>query len=100
MSNTTPARVSDERLWAILDGCEGVPKGPWAAYMDDYTVHMDASHFIPDNLTLALCATGTHAFKLTPHIARLDPQTVSAIITRLMWLEQFAPIGKEAADER
>lgn len=67
------------RIEEIARGTEGVPDGPWSAHMDDYTLHVARGSFIPDNYTLALCATGEHAGYLVRYLASVDPQTVSEL---------------------
>lgn len=75
--------LNADDLVKLLEGLEGVPAGPWSAHMDDLTLHVERSSFIPDNYTLALCATGDHAYKLTPHLARCDPDTIRALVSEV-----------------
>lgn len=72
-----------EGLVAELEaGLEGVTPGPWAAYMDDYTVRVDES-FIPAQRKIALCATGDGAGKNAAHLARCSPDNIRKLIASL-----------------
>lgn len=74
MTDTLEALVAE-----IEAGLEGVTAGPWAAYMDDFTVRVD-DRFIPAQRKIALCATGDGAGKNAAHFARLSPENVRAIL--------------------
>jgi len=66
----------------LRSGLEGVTPGPWAAWMDDYTVRVDAT-FIPDQRKVALCATGDGAGRNAAHIARCSPENIAALLDAL-----------------
>lgn len=59
-------------------GCYGLPEGPWAAYMDNYTVRTDRT-FIGEQETIAICSTGDHASICAAHIARCSPDNILKI---------------------
>lgn len=98
MTTSPDAPVTLARLEEILAGCEGVTPGPWIG-MDQLEVayglkswevrQVDAEpsnkHFWPERICTS--PEGVHRIGPNPnaaHIARLDPQTVAAIVTELI----------------
>jgi hypothetical protein len=80
-------RISEEKLGEILAGCEGVQFGPWSAEQCDDGLWMvsnagdviafgDPNHKEPDDEL---------PFK---YLARLDPTTVSSLVTELRELRE------------
>jgi hypothetical protein len=89
-------RISEEKLGEILAGCEGVQFGPWSAEQCDDGLWMvcnagdviafgDPNHKEPDDEL---------PFR---YLARLDPTTVSSLVTELRELrEALRPFAKLA----
>lgn len=81
---TDEKRVSDDKLREIIAGCDGVTPGPWATD-DPWIVYSAADG---DILYLAdtedLDTSDEQMVIDAAHIARLDPQTVTAICEELL----------------
>lgn len=79
----TPTTASDAEVSAEWRAAmEGVPVGPWAAYMDRYEVRVAAT-FIPEQEIIAMCATGRAAGKRSAWIARCSPSGIASLLDRL-----------------
>jgi len=73
----TTEPISDERLAEIRAGLEGVTGGPWSSFnldLSNKVMHQRVGPFLIKNVVSEADAR---------HIARLDPQTVAAILSRL-----------------
>ena len=82
MTDITP--ITDERLAEIERGCEGVTPGPWHT---EVGARYGAVVCRGDGRAIA---SADASEDLAAHIARLDPQTVLAIIARLRAAEERA----------
>lgn len=74
-----PEHVSDERLAAIIKGCDGVTLGPWM--VRDHCVFTKEPGRCVARLDWHIRDGRDDAN--AAHIARLDPQTVEALLTEL-----------------
>ncbi|UQS95251.1 hypothetical protein Pam5_35 [Pseudanabaena phage Pam5] len=92
--------ISDERLAAIRAGLEGLPEGPWTVEDRYETGNRDGQRFnngpaavvslsdcethpVADCSCNHTCRMGYEQEAIAAHIARLDPQTVAALLARL-----------------
>lgn len=92
----TTEPISDERLAEIRAGLEGVTPGPWRAVptaegMCDMRVTAPNPLSRSGRRTVALIAPTKHD-EVAHHIARLDPQTVAALLSRLDKAEESVEI--------
>jgi hypothetical protein len=74
---TDEKRVSDDRLRQIIAGCEGVTPGRWAVLRLMSSMIVTASRS-------RICQISRWDEANARHIARLDPQTVTAICEELL----------------
>lgn len=103
--------VENERLEAILAGCEGVTPGPW--FWDEgglRTEWNEAEHLIwpansvpysglvAENFGACGLHSEEHIVDNAAHIARLDPATVASIITELLAYRRRPPADAGKAD--
>lgn len=113
-------KLSDEQLREIREGCEGVTPGPWEADgakndgFESYEVQAPSGKSVVDTFNSGSIeiheedgrAWDEQGRKDTSHLARLDPQTISALIDELLALReasQWQPIEtapKDAAFRR
>lgn len=70
-----------------LDKLEALAKGAtpgleWFADMDGLKLKAEppGNHFIPAEVTLALCATGDHAYRVLSYLAAANPATILDLI--------------------
>lgn len=82
---------------AIKARADKAAAGPWAVYMDDYTVRVDQS-FIPDQIKVALCATGNNVVNNASFIAHARAD-IPALIAALEAAERERDALKAAAKE-
>ena len=77
--------IDDARLREILAGCETVHAGPWEVRHRDEVWSTVPGRYIANAATMDDEALGATA-RLAAYIARLDPDTVKAIVTELLAL--------------
>lgn len=92
---TQTERVSDEKLQAMLAGCEGVTRGPWTSFYkskyDEYHVGVG-----PGPMRLALFTDGCpteNPDRDTKHIAACDPDTIRSLVSELLALREALVIS-------
>jgi hypothetical protein len=72
-------RIGDDRLREILAGCEGVTPGPWMT-IDGANSHVFDIRVVGRKRACVAFSDGDDS----RHIAHLDPQTVSSIVSELL----------------
>ena len=97
--------ITDDELKAILDGCEGVTPGPWSAH--EKGIHPNPYVCGPPTpyeygeaeFVIAYLVGSSSTSAHTAHIARLDPDTVRAIVSELSTLRQSSPPDGQTAGD-
>lgn len=78
--------ITDERLREMLAGCQGVTPGPWIRHESD----RETSVVAPATGTVVVVPWGANttafhnAHRDAGHLSRLDPQTITSIVTELL----------------
>ncbi len=94
--------LTDERLREIGAGCEGVTPGPWRAEIGEEAARGILAPQKPDGSSMVIADVYSWPEVVADnaaHIARLDPDTVKALVSELLQLRKENEVMRNERDE-